>query len=217
MDSQHFEKATKEHLSSLMTRYAMEGLELLHRFCSNYTARYITPMLAFCFVHLCDTVLQINKEDDISRAVSFCLTSLSQAHEGFPFLGPLMAMFAERIVQHGHRLPDEFSYIPHGNPQYGLEEKLDTCERLTYNQPTDQLIGRLDPSIGREFDKEWEVYIEKHGGAEPHSHSESSAMRDRVGTPSEAGDAWEAASSVRSTRTSGSPSTRAMAVDSLVN
>jgi len=49
---------------------------------------------------------------------------------------------------------------------FSREDKLDCCERLTYAQPVDVLVERLDPNISRVFEEQWNETIENHGGTD---------------------------------------------------
>jgi len=46
---------------------------------------------------------------------------------------------------------------------YSREDKLECCERLTYAQPVDLLVERLDPDFATTFEKEWTKSINRHG------------------------------------------------------
>lgn len=129
---------------------------------------------------------------------------LHEALAGFLFIGPLQAMFCQTVKEHGLALPDNHEELWHGRKRYSTEDLLDTCERITYVQPVDILVERIDPSISQEFEKAWQTFIETHGGTEK-EHSDIVDDADVVFRPS----------SERPGQ--GNPTRRFMQIDSLMN
>jgi hypothetical protein len=103
--------------------------------------------------------------------MQFCLDSLREALPGFAYLGPLAAMFCESATANGHALPTEVNRYLGGRSwqSFSREEKLDCCDRLTYVQPIQMLVERLDPGIGSAFEDDWKSFVEAHGGDGPSS------------------------------------------------
>lgn len=134
------------------------GLQILERYQRVFTNRYQTPLQAFCLVHLCDTL--IRQRVNAQEAVEFCLEMLHEALAGFPFIGPLQAMFCQEAKEYGLALPENLEELMNGRVTYSTEDMLDTCERITYVQPVDMLVERIDPSMAEEFGKAWQRFIE---------------------------------------------------------
>jgi hypothetical protein len=110
-------------------------------------------------------LLRHGPKSEADSVIKFCLETLSEALPGFPFVGPLQAMFCESVLSYGHAIPSNAETLMGGRrwQSFTREEKLDCCERLSYAQPTDFLVERLDPKIGVRFEAEWKSFIESHG------------------------------------------------------
>lgn len=81
-------------------------------------------------------------------------------------VGPMQAMFCESVLSCGYKLPANVEKLMGGRTwqSYSREDKLECCERLTYAQPVDILVERLDPDMAKVFEEEWQEHIENHGG-----------------------------------------------------
>jgi hypothetical protein len=125
-------------------------------------------MQAFCLLHLSDLILRQGKLE-VDATILFCLEMLSESLPGFPMVGPLQAMFCESVISCGYKLPANVEQLMGGRTwqSYSREDKLECCERLTYAQPVDLLVERLDPHIARVFEEEWNEIIENHGASDP--------------------------------------------------
>ncbi|KAJ9641095.1 hypothetical protein H2199_005763 [Coniosporium tulheliwenetii] len=198
LDYDGFSSATRKHVRSIAVQSAQAGVQILERYQRVFSNRYQTPLQAFCLVHVCDTLIlqRLNSQN----AVEFCLELLHEALAGFLFIGPLQAMFCQTVKEHGLALPDNLEELMNGQTTYSMEEMLDTCERITYAQPVDMLVERIDLSIAEEFEGAWQRFIESHGGTKKE-------MADIVDDPDE-----------ESRRASqGSSTSRSMQIGSLVN
>lgn len=125
---------------------------------------------------------------DESLAI-FCLETLSEANGGFAYIGALQAMFCETVVDSGMALPPRERVLEmmggRNRHSFSREEKLDCCERLTYAQPVDLLVERLDPHLADEFDQEWRSFSRhSFGGASDPSTSASSDQTATENPPS---------------------------------
>lgn len=168
----------------------------------SYSNRYQTPLQGFCLVHLCDTLIRCRQSDsDTQDIIAFCLEMLHEALPGFAFVGPLQAMFCQTVLEQRLLLPKDVNKLMGNRTQYGPEEFLDVCERVTYSQPVDLLIARLDDTIADRWEREWQDFIEAHGCS---GEGEMAMSSTAEGTPQP-----------RSERDS--PSNRSMQINSLVN
>jgi len=211
LQSGRFPAATVEFLRNIIIKTAKEGLDLLHSFGKHYTHRYHTPMQVFCLVHLGDALLQADQVDT-EAAIRFTLSSLDEARQQLAIAGPLAAMFCQRAIESGTKLPDELIQELLRYHRYGMEEKLDTCERVTYAQPIEQLLGRLEPNIAVQFEREWQIYIDSRGG-DTASGDVSSHINGLGATPES--DTLSDTLSRRSSETSAAR--RPLDVNSLIN
>jgi hypothetical protein len=163
-----------------------------------YTNRYQSPFQAFCLIHLSDTLLREAKPKG-PEVIQFGLEALREALPGFLFVGPLQAMFCQAAQECGYSLPHNVDELMGGRMQYGPEEFLDTCERMSYTQPVDLLLDRLDPSVTENFDEAWTAFIDgREAGERP---SSAASGRGSEGQPSP----------------QGSPGNRALQIQELVN
>lgn len=205
LDYDRFSQVTLDHIRNITTQAAEDGIKVLRAYQKFFSARYQVPLQSFCLVHLCDTLVRRGRSDvDTQSVVTFCLEMLHLALPGFVFIGPLQAMFCQMILEQRLPLPKDVNKLMGGRTQYGLEEFLDACERVTYAQPIDVLLERLDPLIADKFEGEWHDFIEAHGG----NNSDIT-----VDTPFEGAD--EQFQERQSNRNS--PSSRSMQINSLVN
>jgi hypothetical protein len=157
-----------DHIRGVCVSSARQGLELCHKYRSLFSNRYQPPMQAFCLLHLSDLIIRQDKSGAEST-IQFCLEMLSESLSGFPMVGPMQAMFCESVLSCGYRLPPNVEKLMGGRTwqSYSREDKLECCERLTYAQPVDLLVERLDPDISRVFEEQWNENIESHGGSDP--------------------------------------------------
>ncbi|KAI9710090.1 MAG: hypothetical protein M1820_002892 [Bogoriella megaspora] len=156
--------STRKEIELISSHYANRGLNLLRRFREQYQNRYQTPLQAFHLIHLCEAAIQVSQlNEEAQRIASFCLEMLSDALPGFPFVGPLQAMFCQTVTDLGLLLPDNAVELMGGRSDYGPEEMLDACERTTFVQPVHMLVERLDPAISEDFQTAWFKLVEEHG------------------------------------------------------
>jgi len=73
-------------------------------------------------------------------------------------------MFVQMAREQGVAMPENMNELMGGRTHYGPEELLDACERVTYLQPIEILLQRIDPGIAATFEHEWQDFIEAHGG-----------------------------------------------------
>ena len=154
-------------------------------------------MLAFGVVHICETIARGGPSvgDAKNRAIKFALCATHEALPGFLGVGPLQYMFCQVITREGLDLPKNFEEFMGGRTEYGAEDLLDTCERLTYTQPGDWLHDRVNRSLGTDFVYEWQRFIEARGRSSSSapgplkrdSSDSTQRLTDRSGSQSSAG------------------------------
>ncbi|OJD37507.1 transcription factor cys6 [Diplodia corticola] len=201
---------TRTYLISLMIQSALDGLQLLERYRSLYTHRYQNPLLAFCVVHICETLLRAGRDQE--RAVRFALEATHESLAGFAYVGPLQFMFCQTADEQRVELPENARQLMGGRTGYGPEEMLDACERMTFTQPSQMLRHRMDRNLGIEFEREWKqaIPVEVHGAA---------GTNQWVGAATGSRDAGLMAQRSESTSSSasGGSSARSMQINSVVN
>ncbi|KAF1987459.1 hypothetical protein K402DRAFT_49490 [Aulographum hederae CBS 113979] len=200
-DYEQFSESTREHVAGIAQHHAHQGLKfvILHRHL--FSSRYSAPLLLFHVVHLSD-VLTHKANPEAEKIVVFCLEMLNESLSSFGFAGPLQDMFCRAMTERSLPLPPNLNELLNGRTQYDPEEMLDTCERLTYQQPVDMLLPRLDPAIVGDFEKEWNDFIEAHGGEDTAKLSNSPDPVDGAAEDTEGAE---------------SPSMRNMNIQSLVH
>lgn len=165
LECKDFSSAAVDHIRGVCVSAAHQGIELCQRYRYLFSNRYQPPMQAFCLLHLSDLLLRQSKTG-VESTILFCLEMLSESLPGFPMVGPLQAMFCESVLSCGYKLPVNVEKLMGGRTwqSYSREDKLECCERLTYAQPVDLLVERLDDKISKVFEGEWHEHIENHGG-----------------------------------------------------
>lgn len=163
-----FTSPSRGHLLDITVQSAKDGLELYQRYRTLYSNRQQPPLLSFCLVHLADTLVRHTDHNVEKVVIQFCLETLSEANPGFPYIGVLQAMFCESIMGRGLSLPPQTTLVElmggRSRHSFSREDKLDCCERLTYSQPVDLLVERLDPNLADDFERGWKNLNEAHGG-----------------------------------------------------
>lgn len=149
---------SRDRLQGVTVQSAKDGLDLYQRYRTSYSNRQQPPLLSFCLVHLADALLRYVDQGVENAVIQFCLETLSEAKPGFAYIGALQAMFCESVLGQGLSLPPQATLLQlmGGRSRHGFsrEEKLDCCERLTYSQPVDLLVERLDPNLANDFERE---------------------------------------------------------------
>ncbi|KAF2433479.1 hypothetical protein EJ08DRAFT_658016 [Tothia fuscella] len=195
LEYEDFPPLAKEHVREVVLSSARNGLIAYQQYCKAFSSRYQPPFQSYSLVHLCDILLRHGSEAEIEWAIRFCLETLSEALPGWPCANPLQAMYCESVVGCGYALPSNTNKLMGGKSwqSFSREDKLDCCSRLTYAQPCDMLVEKIDPEMKHKFEIEWRAFIEGHGadhkrngqGDEPHFNgSERLDNRSSNGPPS---------------------------------
>ena len=150
-----FAASEVEDVRQLVVQHALAGWELMEHSRRLYTARYAMPLGAFCMLRFGDALLRYAPESSRARdVVVSVLTVLQEAHPGFPICGPLQEMFRSIAVECNAPIPKDVDTIM-GNTRYGIDDILDACIRLKYNEPFDQINKFIHPMIASEWRTEW--------------------------------------------------------------
>lgn len=138
------------------------------------------PLLSFCLIHLCDTLIRLSpNEPPAPEVVKFCLTVLEQTRAGFALCGPLQSLFLRTVEECGVLPPPEVGNIIDSFNHFSLDDILDACNRLTYTQPLDQILPHLDSAIASDFNHEWDrKVVNRH---QPHRRGSSSERYLQIG------------------------------------
>ena len=150
----------QEELRRLIVYHARSGFELFEHSQRLYSARFAMPLLSFCLVHICDTLLRLSSQaPEGPVVVKFCLEMLQQTRTGFPLCGTLQHLFVKTIEECGVLPPADLAKIIDSCKLITMDQVLDACTRLTYTQPLSQIIPNIDPSIANDFNREWDRHI----------------------------------------------------------
>jgi len=138
--------------------HSRNGLEVLEHSRRLYSARYHLPLMGFCTLHLCDALIRYSpNQPPATDVVRFCLDTLRESRAGFSISAPLQELFRRTAVDLKIPLPDNYEELMDPEATYGIDDILDACGRLTYGQPTDQIIRHMDPDIGTTWPEEWRL------------------------------------------------------------
>lgn len=73
----------------------------------------------------------------------------------------------------GVELPPDIAQKIGSPVEYSLDDILDACTRLTYRQPTEQILRHMDNSMATDWVAEWEKQVVEPGQKRPRSESSS--------------------------------------------
>lgn len=147
-------------LVRIVVFHARSSVELLAHARRLYSARFFMPLLTFCLVHVCDGLVRFSpQEPPASDTVEFCLEVLQQTSAGFALCGPLQSLFCQTAEECDVQLSDEMRAIMGSFDHYVMDDILDTCTRLSYTQPLDQILPRIDPEIAKDWPGEWQRQV----------------------------------------------------------
>lgn len=139
-------------------QHARCGADLLLQYSRMYSAVYQSPVQLFFVAHICDTLIRCDSDSESTPEVArFCLETLQDARISYALAGPLQRMFCLAIVEYGVALSDDLTQLAKSISQFGPEDMLEACTRITYQQPSKQILSNLNPGIARDFS-----HIRKH-------------------------------------------------------
>ena len=140
--------------------HARSSIELLAHARRLYSARFCMPLLSFCLVHVCDSLVRFSpQEPPASDTVEFCLEVLQQTSAGFALCGPLQSLFCQTAEECSVQLSDELRAVMGTFDHYVMDDILDACTRLSYTQPIHQILLRIDPHIANDWPGEWQRQV----------------------------------------------------------
>ena len=161
LESDLFSTSDADQLRGMLIGYAREGLEFVQRSCMLYSSRYHMPLETFCILHLAQAILEYEMADEsVSKLAVDCFDMLQRTRDGFSVCGPLQQLFRQAVTEHGISLPAGFEDRLGSADRYGVDEILDACTRLSYMQPTDQILPYLHSAIATGWAQEWQKQID---------------------------------------------------------
>ncbi|KAL8934880.1 MAG: hypothetical protein Q9216_005689 [Gyalolechia sp. 2 TL-2023] len=164
LQSGYFAGPNLHELQGLVIKHAQQGIEIMEHARRLYSARYLTPLLSFCVVHIGDALVRYSPhEPPGSDVVEFCLGLLQQASVGFAICGPLQELYRRTAYECGVQLPANIETITGQLGSYGMDDILDACTRLDYKQPVDQSIRHIADNIAEEWPSTWERVVNGPG------------------------------------------------------
>ena len=158
----YFSANHREEIRDMVVSHAEEGLGLLEHSGRLYSHRQNVPLTTFCTLHLGDTLIRYSHRESLNtESIINVLEALQQTRPGFPVCGPLQQMFRATAEVYGIGLPGDVDESMGSMNRYGLDNLLDACTRLEYAQPTDQIVGYINPNIAEKWPEEWEKQIDR--------------------------------------------------------
>ncbi len=155
-------KASHDYLQGLVVKHGKAALVLLVQYRDAYSFRYLSPVLLFCIVHVCDALVRYDAQGAAATETArFCLESLEEAKVGYPLAGPLQKMFRLALDDYSISIPDGLERLCGPPSRYGPEELLNACTRPSYQQPILQMLPNLDPGLAQDFMDDWEKLCEE--------------------------------------------------------
>lgn len=162
-------------LQHLVIDHARNGLNILEHSQRLYSSRYQLPLMGFCTVHLGDALIRNSPNAPLTTTVvGFCLKLLQQSRAGFEICGPLQELFRRTAVEFEVDLPDDIDELMEPKKEFDMDDILDAFARLTYAQPLDQILPKIDSSLVDEWDIHWDHFIDN-----PSENSDKPSTSDR--------------------------------------
>ena len=156
----HFPGATRDELKRIILSSARAGLEILEQSRRLYSCRYQMPLMAFCSLHLGDVLIRYSPSEPYApEVVKFCLETLQANRPGFAICGPLQELFRKTAVECRVQLPGNVRELMKPAQNYGIDEILNACARISYTQPTEQIVRNIDNAIADNWDENWREII----------------------------------------------------------
>lgn len=173
-----FPGATRDDLKRRVLASARAGLELLEQSRRLYSCRYQMPLMAFCTLHLGDVLIRCSPSEPYAPdIVTFCLETLQANRPGFAICGPLQELFRKTAAECRIELPSNIRELMKPTQDYGIDDILDACARISYTQPTEQIVRYIDEAIAENWEKDWREII---GETDAHPAQHSFADSGRV-------------------------------------
>lgn len=159
-------------LRRLILYHARSGVELLDHVQHHYDTRFLTPLMSFCLIHLCDTLVRFSPQDPpAATTVTFCIEALQQARAGFAVSAPLQALFCREVENCGVKIPDSLKKIRESIIVSALDDLLDACLRLEYTQPCEPILRHFHPDIAKDWHRQWESQVVRREKGQKQSSS----------------------------------------------
>lgn len=154
------------YIFGLLLQHARCGADLLLRYSRMYTAIYQSPLQLFMVTHICDALVRFDRGNESSpEVIRFCLETLQDARISYVVAGPLQRMFWLAVAEYGIVLSDDLEELANSFSHYGPEEMLEACTRITYQQPSSQILSNLASGIARDF-SHIRMHMADEGGLE---------------------------------------------------
>jgi hypothetical protein len=159
IESEYFAPRQVERFRRIICSHAKDGLVLLKDSRKMKTCRYLMPLTSFCIAHLGYALVRYDDASQASEVAEFTLETLQLNKSGFAICGPLQQMFRDAIADQEIVLSEDLERRLGPIDQYDIDAVLDACTRLTFLQPTEQIVQWVHRNIGEEWDIEWNKEI----------------------------------------------------------
>lgn len=88
------------------------------------------------------------------------MSVLQETRAGFEICGPLQELFRRTAVECDVSIPSVLDQMMEPRSSYDMDDILDSCTRLSYTQPLDQILHHIDTSIVDEWEFQWNELID---------------------------------------------------------
>lgn len=148
---------------SLMVENGKMALSLLLQGRRHFHAcRFHMPLTTFCMLYSSDALIRFSPNDPpASEVIEACSSMLRQNTSGFALSGPLQQMFCRSVASYGLEIPENLRAAMEPDDTYDIDEILDSCTRLSYTQPTEQIVQFISPDLGRQWTESWDSRVEE--------------------------------------------------------
>jgi len=155
-----FPTSTRHELKRILLASAKAGLKILEQSERLYSCRYQLPLMAFCTLHMSDVLIRYSpSEPHAPEVVEFCLRTLQANRPGFAICGPLQDLFRKGAVECKVQLPSNIRELMKPSRHYSVDDILDACARISYTQPTEQIVRYIDEGIAENWEEKWRTFI----------------------------------------------------------
>ena len=155
-----FPGGTRDEINRILLGSAKGGLEILEESRRLYSCGYQLPLMVFCTLHLSDVLVRYSPSEPYApEVVAFCLETLQANRPGFAISGPMQELIRKTAIECQLQLPSNIPQLMTPAQHYGIDEILDACARISYTQPTEQIVRYVDDAIADDWEETWRTII----------------------------------------------------------
>ena len=132
-----------------------------------WTCRYQSPLQSFCLLHLCDILIRYDAAPlSVQEILRFCMETLKESADGRggnAVCGPLQKALCQTAVECNVLSPRDAHEWLGAADNLRADDMLDAITRLSYTQPVDEAVSKMDPALARDFTEGWRLFVENGG------------------------------------------------------